>query len=115
VTLREKQSLFMRLLPRLLDKASELGIDVTAGELYRSPQEAARLASLGLGIKTSLHTQRLAIDLNPFVGGKYDPSGYSLTPLGHWWEAQSNPEYQCAWGGRFRDPGHFSIAHGGRK
>lgn len=115
MTLRVKQSIFAKLLPRLIDKAFALGFEVTLAEAYRSPEEAARLAKLGKGIKTSLHTQRLAIDLNLFKDGKYLSSGLEHKALGEWWEKQSTEEYKCAWGGRFKDSNHYSITHNGRR
>jgi hypothetical protein len=111
MTLRQKQSLFARLVARLIDQATALGYEVTFGEAYRSPEEAARLAKLGKGIANSLHTQRLAIDLNLFRDGVYLTSTKSHEPLGEWWEEQHE---LCRWGGRFRDGNHYSLAHGGR-
>jgi hypothetical protein len=112
MTLREKQSHFARLVPRLIDHALVLGFEVTLGESYRSPEEAARLAALGLGIAASLHTLKLAIDLNLFKDGQYLSSTASHRPLGEWWE-QLDP--LCRWGGRFGDGNHYSLAHGGRR
>ncbi len=114
MTLREKQSLFVRLVAGLLDYAS--GYDryaLTFGETYRSPEEAARLAKAGKGIVASLHTSRLAIDLNLFIDGVYQPSTRAYLTLGEWWEAQHE---LCRWGGRFKrsDGNHFSLTHGGR-
>jgi hypothetical protein len=115
MTLREKQSLFATLAAKLILRAHEMGFAVTLGEAYRSPEEAARLASLGKGIKASLHTQRLAIDLNLFRDGVYLSNVDDYRPLGEWWETQSFDGATCCWGGRFRDGNHFSIGHNGRK
>ena len=115
MTLRQKQSIFALRVARLIIRANEMGYELTGGEWYRSPQEAARLAKLGIGIAKSLHTQRIAIDLNLFKDGVYLSSSEAFRPLGEWWERQSSPGAECAWGGRFKDGGHFSIAHGGRK
>jgi hypothetical protein len=112
VTLREKQSLFAALVADLIDEAFQRGFEVTLGEAYRSPEEAARLAKLGKGIAQSLHTSRLAIDLNLFRDGVYLSSTESHRPLGEWWEAL-HP--LCRWGGRFKDGNHYSLEHGGRK
>lgn len=112
MTLREKQSLFVGLVSSLIRQAGTLGYDLTFGEAYRSPEEAARLAKLGLGIAKSLHTQRLAIDLNLFRDGVYLSSNDSHRPLGEWWE-QQHP--LCRWGGRFNDGNHYSVEHEGRK
>jgi hypothetical protein len=111
VTLRQKQSLFAVLVAQLIQHATIEGYEVTFGDAYRSPEEAARLAKAGKGIATSLHTQRLAIDLNLFKGGIYLSSTEAHRPLGEWWERQHD---LCRWGGRFRDGNHYSLAHGGR-
>jgi hypothetical protein len=112
MTLRQKQSLFARLVASLIFRAYELGYEVTLGETYRSPEEAARLAKLGKGIKDSLHTLKLAIDLNLFKDGHYLSSTESHRQLGEWWESQHE---LCTWGGRFGDGNHYSLTHGGRK
>lgn len=112
----------MVLMARLVLKADRLGYELTGGELWRSPEEAARLAKAGKGIKNSLHTQRLAIDLNLFKHGRYLTSTEAHRPLGAWWEAQSEPGIECVWGGRFKDSrgrpkpdgNHYSIVHDGR-
>lgn len=109
-TLRQKQSRFARMVARLIDKATELGYEVTFGEAYRFPEQAALNAKSGTGIANSLHTQRLAIDLNLFKNGKYITNETGHKELGEWWESIGG-----AWGGRFRDPNHYSLAHGGRK
>ena len=117
MALGEKQRAFARLVGRLLTHADTLGFQITLGNAFRSPEEAARLAALGLGIKNSLHTKRLALDINLFVDGVYRADTAAYAPLGEWWEAQSTPEYTCCWGGRFTraDGGHFSLEHEGVK
>lgn len=37
MTLGEKQELFMRLVPRLIDKAHSLGFAIRGGDLFRDP------------------------------------------------------------------------------
>lgn len=116
MTLLDKQQTFVLRVADLIVFATAQGYQMSFGETYRSKEEAARLAALGLGIKSSLHTQRLAIDFNLFRDGQYLTKTEDYRPLGEYWEAQSHPrEYTCAWGGRFGDGGHFSIAHGGRR
>lgn len=112
MTLREKQSLFVQLVILLLVEAHKLGFELTFGETYRSPEEAARLAKLGKGIKNSLHTKKLAIDLNLFRNGKYLSSTESHRQLGLYWETL-HP--LCRWGGRFGDGNHYSLEHEGLK
>lgn len=115
MTLREKQSIFVKLVAGLIDFAYDNGYDLTFGETYRSPEEAARLARLDLGIKNSLHTMKLAIDLNLFKNSKYLRDTQDYQKLGEFWENLSTSEYTCYWGGRFSDGNHFSIGHNGRK
>jgi len=112
LTLRQKQSRFARLVAELLFEADAQGFEITLGHAYRSPEEAKRL-----GFRNSLHTLKLAIDLNLFRDGRYLSSTKAHTPLGEWWERQSTDKYECCWGGRFRkkDGNHYSIGHGGRK
>lgn len=114
MTLREKQSEFVRLLAKLLQFAHQAGYELTLGEAWRSPEEAARLATTTKGIRRSLHTDRLAIDLNLFRDGRYLTSADAHRPLGEYWETL-HP--LARWGGRFRprpDGNHYSLAHGGR-
>ena len=41
MTLREKQSAFVRLVAELIQQATAQGTELTFGEAYRSPEEAA--------------------------------------------------------------------------
>jgi hypothetical protein len=121
--LHDKQVHFARLLPRLIDHAYGLGLEVALGEAHRTPEQAALNAQKGIGIKNSLHCDRLAIDLLLFRGGVYLRDSDDYRELGEFWESLSTPGYQCCWGGYFKDDfgypkpdgGHFSIAHNGRK
>lgn len=117
MTLREKQSIFTELVAYLIIEAIKKGYDVTLGEVYRSEEEALRLFKIGKGVKNSLHTKRLAIDLNLFRNGKYLTQSEDYKSLGEWWERQSTNAFKCAWGGRFKrvDGNHFSIEHAGVK
>lgn len=115
--LRDKQSIFAKLISCLIIDAYSLGYEITLGEAYRSPEEAQRLANLGLGIKNSLHTMRLAVDINLFKNGVYLTKTEDYEVLGLLWESWSGPDFKCRWGGRFkrRDGNHFSIEHLGIK
>jgi len=116
MTLLQTQFIFASLVPRLIDKARELGYQVTGGEWHRSKEEAARLAKLGKGIKNSLHTDKLAIDLNLFRDGVYQTSTEAHRALGTWWEMQSaGKDFVTHWGGHFGDGNHYSIGFGNRK
>ena len=106
MTLRQKQSIFIFLVARLIIFANENGYELTFGETYRTPEQADLNANNGIGIKNSLHTKRLAIDLNLFKNGKYLSTTESHKELGEWWERQHN---NCRWGGRFNDGNHYEF------
>lgn len=110
-TLRQVQSEFAALVPRLIDKAIELGYFVTLGDAYRDPR-------VPYGHMFSAHKKRLAIDLNLFkdIDGDGDVDFLETTDahkeLGEWWE-QQHP--LARWGGRFRDGNHYSFEWDGVK
>lgn len=113
MSLRAKQSRFARLIPRLIDKAHELGFEVTLGDVYRDPRVFGPLGQRrGYGHASSAHKLRLAIDLNLFRDGAYLADSDAHRPLGEWWELQ-DPD--ARWGGRFRDGNHYSFEHEGVK
>ena len=108
-TLGQKQRRFAHLLPRLIDKAHELGFEVTLGDAYRDPRVFGPIGiRQGYGHPKSAHKQRLAIDLNLFKDGVYLATTEAHTPLGEWWESQGG-----TWGGRFEDGNHYSFEHDG--
>ncbi len=108
-TLGEKQRRFAKMVPRLIDKAHELGFEVTLGDAFRDPRVHGALGvKLGYGHPKSAHKQKLAIDLNLFKGGKFLALTEDHKPLGEWWESQGG-----AWGGRFNDGNHYSLEHEG--
>lgn len=110
-TLGQKQRRLMRMLPRLLDKAHELGFEVTLGDGYRDPRVFGEQGvQRGYGRARSAHKHRLAVDLNLFRNGKFLTRTEDHEPLGLWWESQGG-----AWGGRFEDGNHYSLEHDGIK
>ena len=112
MTLGEKQRRFAELVGRLIAWCYANGFELTFGECYRTPEQAALNAKTGAGISNSLHTKRLAIDVNLFVDGVYQQESEAYRPLGDYWKTL-DPE--CAWGGDFtkKDGNHFSLAHEG--
>lgn len=114
-TMGQKQRIFSRLIVELIEEAYRLGYEISLSEAYRTPQQAEWNAKKGKGIKNSLHTKRLAIDLNLFKGGKWLQSTKAHAPLGKYWESLSGPGYTCHWGGHFGDGNHYSIGHGKAK
>lgn len=119
MTLGEKQRLFMRLLPRLVDKAHADGFECTEGDAFRDPRVHGAIGERkGYGHPKSAHKNKLAFDLNLFLDADGDGDlDYVATTerhraLGEWWE-QQHP--LCRWGGRFGDGNHYSIEHEGIK
>lgn len=112
--LGKQQELFMRQLPRLIDKAHELGFEIRGGDLFRDPRAhgplGKRVASYGNAF--SCHKLKLAIDLLLFKDGKYLTTTEDYRMLGEWWEKQH--PLNC-WGGRFDDANHFSMTWQGLK
>lgn len=108
----DKQAKFASMVGDLLRFVDSLeDVRVRMSWAYRSPQ-ANRICG---GIPGSLHTARLAIDLvldRRMDDGRWewvrDSEPYAV--LGEYWEGLGG-----AWGGRFGDGGHFSLAHGGKK
>lgn len=114
--LYKKQARFTHHVALLIQHATRTGYDISFGEAYRSPEQAKFQVKLnadkGIGIAASLHTQRLAIDLNLFKGGEFLTTTEQYRPIGEWWESLCG---ECRWGGRFKKPdaNHFSFEHNG--
>ncbi|WP_460645886.1 M15 family metallopeptidase [Leclercia adecarboxylata] len=111
MTLSEKQQLFTIMVANLVLWAETRGYRLTYGEAYRTPEQAALNAKKGSGIANSLHTQRLAVDFNLFINGRYQDKSEAYLPLGEYWESLGG-----SWGGRFKsnpDGNHFSLEHNG--
>ena len=100
MTLRQKQSAFVRMVGQLIARATALGYDLTFGDAYATTGHKPR----------SLHYERLAIDLNLFKDGKFLDKSEDHRPLGEYWESLGG-----SWGGRFNDGNHYSLEHEGRK
>lgn len=118
MTLRQLQSAFAVRIARLILAADDMGLEVTCGEFWRSPEEAARLAvqARGRAIERSLHCDRLAADLNIFRKGVWLTTTEDHAPLGRYWESLSTPEIPCVWGGSWgADGNHYAISYQGRK
>ena len=108
MTLREKQSEFALMVVRLIQKADEMGYEVTLGDAYRDPRVHGEIGrKKGYSAANSFHKTRLAIDLNLFHNGKYLQNSEDHRPLGEWWESIGG-----TWGGRWRDGNHYSLGEG---
>ena len=70
MSLVREQSVFLLQACELIRKAGELGFSVSAGELYRTPEQQALHVKNGRSTTmSSQHLKRLAIDLNFFRDG----------------------------------------------
>jgi hypothetical protein len=105
-----KQARFTVMVAHLILWAEAHGYALTFGEAWRHPETAAKFAAKGIGIRNSLHCDRLAVDFNLFIDGEWKTKTEDFKPLGEYWESIGG-----CWGGRFNDGNHFSLEHGGRK
>ena len=119
--LSEKQAIFAKMVGDFLCAifaCKEItGVTVTLGEVHRTEYQQRRYVKTGKS-KTykSKHRQRLAIDLNMFINGKYVTDARKYRILGELWEKIGG-----RWGGRFGvalcnynvevgwDAGHFEY------
>lgn len=113
MTLHEAQALHVKLTASLINFALAAGFDLTWGETYRTPAQAALDAAKHIGIAHSLHCDRLAVDFQLFKDGAYltDPAAYKF--MGDYWKTL---DPACRWGGDFTtvDADHFSLTWQGR-
>lgn len=100
MTLRQKQSKFVRMVADLIIFAYNSGYELSFGDAWAKTGHK----------KNSNHYIRLAIDLNLFKNEKWLSETEDHLPLGEYWEALGG-----AWGGRFQDGNHYSLEHEGRK
>jgi len=104
-----EQAAFLLDVCKLIQKATEMGLVVTAGELYRTPEQQQIYMKTGRSrTMNSLHLQRRAVDLNFFKDGKLCYDKAVLAPLGAFWEGLHPLN---SWGGngvKLVDAPHFS-------
>jgi len=100
MTLRQKQSLFVKKIALLIGFAYEKGFEITFADAYATTGHKSN----------SLHYSRLAIDLNLFRDGEYLTETEDHKVLGEFWESIGG-----SWGGRFDDGNHYSLEHDGRR
>lgn len=112
-TLHQRQVLHTLLTSELIAWAATQGMNLTWGETYRVPAQAAANAASGAGIANSLHIQRLAVDFQLFdAQGKYLTDASAYKPLADYWLTL---DPLCCAGYYFHscDADHFSITHNG--
>lgn len=105
----DAQAAFLKDMCELVRYATSLGFTLTAGELYRTPEQQEIYMKTGRSqTMDSLHLKRLAVDFNIFKDGKLCYDKAALAPLGAYWESL-NP--LNSWGGNGKklvDTPHFS-------
>lgn len=107
--LLDKQQHFAINVSKLIQYIHHCSFSCTLGETYRTKEQAEIYAKQGKGIKNSLHSSRLAIDINLF-----DPEDNYLTQtedykfFGDYWEKLEDGN---RWGGNFKKPdgNHFEM------
>ena len=105
MTLGEKQRLFSKLVPRLIDRIFESGFECSIAFVKRCEE-------CKVGKVNSVHKLKLAIDIDLFFDGDYREDTLSHLEFGEFWEGLN---HLCRWGGRFKDGNHYSIEHNGVK
>ena len=98
---------FTQNVAKLIEHIYDSNFLCTLGEVYRTKEQAEWYAAKGIGIKNSLHCQRLAIDINLFDRNEeYLTDGKAYEQFGIFWE---NLHPDNVWGGRWKkgDFGHF--------
>lgn len=108
MSLVKEQNEFLKDVARLIDYATNKGIVLTGGELFRTKEQQSIYVNTGKS-KTfnSNHLRRLAIDFNFFIDGVLTYEKEKIQCLGDFWECL-NPE-KNRWGGnwKFVDTPHF--------
>lgn len=99
MSLREKQSKFVKMVALLIIYADSIGVELTFGDAWAEDGHK----------DNSLHYDRLAIDLNLFKDGYYLLQTEDHRQLGEFWESIGG-----SWGGHFDDGNHYSLKHEGR-
>lgn len=89
MTLRKKQEAFLKDAANLILYVNTLpGYSCTAGELWRTNEQHAIYLAKGLTkTKYSRHQDRLAIDLNIFIDGKYRTDRAAFKPVAEYWKS----------------------------
>lgn len=94
MTLRERQSEFVRMTALLINYATLRGYELTFGDAWASSGHKSG----------SFHYKRLAIDLNLFKDGKWLQDTEDHRELGEFWEHIGG-----SWGGKWNDGNHYSF------
>jgi hypothetical protein len=106
--LREKQSIFVLNVARLIIWCYDNGYELTFGEALRTPEQQAIYVAKKLSkTSNSKHLIKLAIDLNLFIGGIYQTDEEAYRPLAEYWKTLNTDNvagYDWGW-----DANHFEM------
>ena len=107
-TMREKQSIFAKNIAQLIIWSFEQGYEITVGEFLRTPEQQQLYIKSGKSkTANSKHLNRLAADLNLFIGGVYQTGKDAYKPLADYWKSL-HPDnvagYDWGW-----DANHFEM------
>lgn len=114
MSLSDLQWEFLLCVAKLIRHADKTGYKLTGGDLYRDPRVFGEVGEQrGYGRASSVHKNRLAIDLNLFIDGEFRGDTEAHRPLGNYWKGLHD---LAAWGGDFADPdgNHYSFKYQGR-
>lgn len=105
MSLVNKQWIFLQNVAKLIQFAAAEGYVLTGGELYRTADQQKIFLRNGQSLsKYSKHQDRLAIDLNLFIGGRYVTQTEQYEPLGIHWRALHPLN---VWGGDWNSNGNM--------
>jgi hypothetical protein len=120
MTLGERQELFMRLLPRLIDHIHYSGYEIRGGDLFRDSrlhgQVGEKYGSSGVfvsyGHRNSGHKLKIAIDLyltkdDIYLEGEAANEAHNL--IHDWWDTQMGAKRIP------HDLNHYSLEHNGMR
>ena len=111
MTLGDTQREFTQDVADLIQFIYDSGYECTLGDAYRDPRSHGKMGEdKAYGRPTSAHKQRLAIDLNLFLDGKYLSTTEAHRLFGEFWEGMTQDN---VWGGRFNDGNHYSRRYNG--
>lgn len=96
----KEQSAFIQDVALLIQEAQRIGIELTAGEMFRTQEQQDIYLKTGkTKTNNSMHLKRLAVDFNFFINGELVYNHPSITELGKFWESLNELN---RWGGSWR-------------
>lgn len=95
----QEQWEFLKDVAKLINEADRLGIQLTAGEMYRTQEQQEIYVRTGKSkTMNSNHLKRLAVDFNFFINGELVYNHPLIDELAKYWELLN---IKNRWGGNF--------------